>query len=70
MRCAADTPLWADGGHSTTRQLAGIGFPGARNDDVVARIVEVAVPADLVDTATATTLPGRPSPCGRRRSAE
>ena len=52
------------------RQLAGIGFPGARNDDVVGRIVEVAVPADLVDTATATTLPGRPSPCGRRRSAE
>jgi len=40
--------------------LAGIGFPGARNDDVVGRIVEVAVPADLVDTATATTLPGRP----------
>ena len=69
MRCAADTPLWADGGHSTA-SLAGIGFPGARNDDVVGRIVEVAVPADLVDTATATTLPGRPSPYGRRRSAE
>ena len=68
MRCRY--VVGADGGHSTTRQLAGIGFPGARNDDVVARIVEVAVPADLVDTATATTLPGRPSPCGRRRSAE
>ncbi|WP_217284822.1 FAD-dependent monooxygenase [Mycobacterium riyadhense] len=42
----------ADGGHSTTRQLAGIGFPGATNDDVVARTVEGAVPADLVDAAT------------------
>ena len=69
MRCAADTPLWADGGHSTASWPVSA-FPGARNDDVVGRIVEVAVPADLVDTATATTLPGRPSPCGRRRSAE
>ena len=50
MRCRY--VVGADGGHSTTRQLAGIGFPGATNDDVVARTVEVAVPADLVDTAT------------------
>ena len=50
MRCRY--VVGADGGHSTTRQLAGIGFPGARNDDVVARTVEVAVPADLADTAT------------------
>jgi 2-polyprenyl-6-methoxyphenol hydroxylase-like FAD-dependent oxidoreductase len=42
----------ADGGHSTTRQLAGIGFAGATNDDVVARTVEMAVPVELVDTAT------------------
>jgi 2-polyprenyl-6-methoxyphenol hydroxylase-like FAD-dependent oxidoreductase len=42
----------ADGGHSTTRQLAGIGFPGATNDDVVLRTAEMAVPADLLDTAT------------------
>ena len=42
----------ADGGHSTTRRLAGIGFPGATNDEVVARTVEIAVPADLVDTTT------------------
>jgi 2-polyprenyl-6-methoxyphenol hydroxylase-like FAD-dependent oxidoreductase len=50
MRCRY--VVGADGGHSTTRQLAGIGFPGATNDDVVARTVEGAVPAELVDTAT------------------
>ena len=50
MRCRY--VVGADGGHSTTRKLAGIGFPGATSDDVVARIVEVAVSADLVDTAT------------------
>jgi 2-polyprenyl-6-methoxyphenol hydroxylase-like FAD-dependent oxidoreductase len=42
----------ADGGHSTTRELAGIGFAGVTNDDVVARTAEMAVPADLLDTAT------------------
>jgi 2-polyprenyl-6-methoxyphenol hydroxylase-like FAD-dependent oxidoreductase len=50
MRCRY--VVGADGGHSTTRQLAGIGFPGATNDDVVARTVEMAVPVELVDTAT------------------
>ena len=50
MRCRY--VVGADGGRSTTRQLAGISFPGARNDDVVARTVEIAVPAELVDTAT------------------
>ena len=50
MRCRY--VVGADGGHSTTRRLAGIGFPGATNDDVVARTVEGAVPADLLDTAT------------------
>jgi 2-polyprenyl-6-methoxyphenol hydroxylase-like FAD-dependent oxidoreductase len=60
MRCRY--VVGADGGHSTTRRLAGIGFPGATNDDVVARIVEVAVPADLVDTATGgLNVPGRRS---------
>ena len=42
----------ADGGHSTTRQFAGIGFPGAASDDIVARIAEVAVPDEFVDPAT------------------
>jgi 2-polyprenyl-6-methoxyphenol hydroxylase-like FAD-dependent oxidoreductase len=42
----------ADGAHSTTRKLAGIGFPGAVNEDIVTRIAEVAVPAELVDPAT------------------
>ncbi len=50
MRCRY--VVGADGGHSTTRQLAGIGFPGATNDDVVARTVEIELAADLVDTAT------------------
>jgi len=42
----------ADGGHSTTRELAGIGFAGVTNDDVVLRTAEMAVPAALLDTAT------------------
>jgi 2-polyprenyl-6-methoxyphenol hydroxylase-like FAD-dependent oxidoreductase len=50
MRCRY--VVGADGGHSSTRRMAGIGFPGVTNDDVVARNVEVAVPADLVDTTT------------------
>jgi 2-polyprenyl-6-methoxyphenol hydroxylase-like FAD-dependent oxidoreductase len=50
MRCRY--VVGADGGRSTTRQLAGIGFAGVTNDDVVARTAEMAVPADLLDTAT------------------
>jgi len=42
----------ADGAHSTTRKLAGIGFPGAANDDIVTRIAEVAVPDEFVDPGT------------------
>ena len=49
----------ADGAHSTTRKLAGIGFPGAASDDIVLRIAEVAVPDELVDPATGgLNLPG------------
>jgi 2-polyprenyl-6-methoxyphenol hydroxylase-like FAD-dependent oxidoreductase len=49
----------ADGAHSTTRKLAGIGFPGAASDDIVLRIAEVAVPEELVDPATGgLNLPG------------
>jgi 2-polyprenyl-6-methoxyphenol hydroxylase-like FAD-dependent oxidoreductase len=49
----------ADGAHSTTRKLAGIGFPGAASDDIVLRIAEVAVPEEVVDPATGgLNLPG------------
>ncbi|HWM04711.1 MAG TPA: FAD-dependent monooxygenase, partial [Actinophytocola sp.] len=49
----------ADGAHSTTRKLAGIGFPGAASDDIVTRIAEVAVPDEFVDPATGgLNLPG------------
>ena len=42
----------ADGAHSTTRKLAGIGFPGAASDDIVTRIADVAVPDEFVDPDT------------------
>ncbi|TCC57722.1 FAD-dependent oxidoreductase [Kribbella pittospori] len=42
----------ADGAHSATRKLAGIGFPGAASDHIVTRIAEVAVPDEYVDPAT------------------
>ncbi|MDQ7909903.1 FAD-dependent monooxygenase [Phytohabitans sp. ZYX-F-186] len=42
----------ADGAHSTTRKLAGIGFPGAVHDEIVSRLAEVAVPDEFVDPAT------------------
>jgi 2-polyprenyl-6-methoxyphenol hydroxylase-like FAD-dependent oxidoreductase len=42
----------ADGGHSRTRTLAGIGFPGVTRDDTVSRSAHVTVPAGLVDPAT------------------
>jgi 2-polyprenyl-6-methoxyphenol hydroxylase-like FAD-dependent oxidoreductase len=49
----------ADGAHSTTRKLAGIGFPGAASDDIVVRIADVAVPDEFVDPATGgLNLPG------------
>ncbi|WP_433379860.1 FAD-dependent monooxygenase [Actinoplanes sp. CA-142083] len=51
--------IGADGAHSTTRNLAGIGFPGAASDDIVTRIAEVAVPDELHDPATGgLNLPG------------
>jgi 2-polyprenyl-6-methoxyphenol hydroxylase-like FAD-dependent oxidoreductase len=42
----------ADGGHSPTRKLAGIAFPGVTKDDTVSRQAHVSVPAELVDPAT------------------
>ena len=49
----------ADGAHSTTRKLAGIGFPGAASHDIVTRIADVAIPDKFVDPATGgLNLPG------------
>lgn len=42
----------ADGGHSATRRLAGIGFPGVTRDHTVSRTAHVTVPAELIDPAT------------------
>ncbi|MBB6350512.1 2-polyprenyl-6-methoxyphenol hydroxylase-like FAD-dependent oxidoreductase [Nonomuraea muscovyensis] len=42
----------ADGGHSVTRKLSGIGFPGVTRDDTVSRTAHVTVPAELVDPGT------------------
>ncbi|WP_433382960.1 FAD-dependent monooxygenase [Actinoplanes sp. CA-142083] len=42
----------ADGGKSTTRKLAGIGFPGVTNDRTVARAAHVTVPAEYRDAVT------------------
>ena len=42
----------ADGGRSTVRKLAGIGFPGVTRDDSVSRQANATVPAELIDPAT------------------
>jgi 2-polyprenyl-6-methoxyphenol hydroxylase-like FAD-dependent oxidoreductase len=42
----------ADGGHSATRKLAGIGFPGVSRDDTVSRSAHVRIPDELRDPAT------------------
>ncbi|GAA1274110.1 FAD-dependent monooxygenase [Pseudonocardia aurantiaca] len=49
----------ADGGHSPTRKLAGIGFPGVTTDQTVSRTAHATVPAEWVDPATgALDVPG------------
>ncbi|WP_030659795.1 FAD-dependent monooxygenase [Streptomyces rimosus] len=48
----------ADGGHSTVRKLAGIGFPGVTADDSVSRAGHVSVPADMVGAEGSLTVPG------------
>ncbi|GAA1869749.1 FAD-dependent monooxygenase [Pseudonocardia ailaonensis] len=48
----------ADGGHSPTRRLAGIGFPGVTHDDSVSRTAHVTVPAEWVDATDTLTVPG------------
>jgi 2-polyprenyl-6-methoxyphenol hydroxylase-like FAD-dependent oxidoreductase len=42
----------ADGGRSTTRKLAGIGFPGVTTDHTVSRAAHVSMPPELVDPVT------------------
>jgi len=42
----------ADGGHSVTRKLAGIDFPGVTRDDTVSRSAHVTVPPEMIDAAS------------------
>lgn len=49
---AARYLVGADGGHSVTRKLAGIGFPGVTNDDTVSRTAHVRVRAEHRDPLT------------------
>ncbi|WP_432882471.1 FAD-dependent monooxygenase [Kribbella sp. CA-245084] len=48
----------ADGGHSLTRKLAGIDFPGVTNDRMVSRTASALVPAELIDPSGALRIPG------------
>ncbi|MET9342112.1 FAD-dependent monooxygenase [Nonomuraea sp. NPDC003804] len=49
----------ADGGHSITRKLAEIAFPGVTTDHTISRTAHARVPAELVDPATGgLDLPG------------
>ncbi|MDH2426560.1 FAD-dependent monooxygenase [Sphaerisporangium sp. TRM90804] len=51
-RLRAGYLVGADGGHSLTRKLRGIGFPGVTRDDMVSRTAHVTVPAELADPVT------------------
>ncbi|TDU90818.1 2-polyprenyl-6-methoxyphenol hydroxylase-like FAD-dependent oxidoreductase [Kribbella voronezhensis] len=48
----------ADGGHSLTRKLAGIDFPGVTHDDTVSRTAHATVAAELVDPRGELSIPG------------
>ncbi|MEU9831925.1 FAD-dependent oxidoreductase [Streptosporangium sp. NPDC048047] len=49
----------ADGAHSTTRKLSGIGFPGVTYDRMTVRSAHATVPAGRIDPATgALNVPG------------
>ncbi|MFD1539835.1 FAD-dependent oxidoreductase [Nonomuraea guangzhouensis] len=51
--------IGADGAHSTTRKLSGIGFPGITYDRMTLRSAHATIPADWVDPATgALNVPG------------
>ncbi|OLT32578.1 FAD-dependent oxidoreductase [Actinomadura sp. CNU-125] len=51
-RLAARHLVGADGGHSATRKLCGIGFPGVSYDRITRRWGEVTVPDEWLDPAT------------------
>jgi 2-polyprenyl-6-methoxyphenol hydroxylase-like FAD-dependent oxidoreductase len=56
----ASCVVGADGGHSTTRKLAGIEFPGVSYDRTLTRSAHVSVPAERLDPGTgALRVPGR-----------
>ncbi|MFC4591919.1 FAD-dependent monooxygenase [Sphaerisporangium corydalis] len=42
----------ADGGHSLTRKLSGIGFPGVTTDGTISRTAHVSIPPAMIDPAT------------------
>ncbi|MEV0643915.1 FAD-dependent monooxygenase [Phytomonospora sp. NPDC050363] len=49
----------ADGAHSVTRKLSGIGFPGVTHDRSTLRSAHVSLPADWIDAASgALNVPG------------
>ncbi|GAA3548603.1 FAD-dependent monooxygenase [Amycolatopsis ultiminotia] len=48
----AEYLVGADGGRSTVRKLAGIGFPGVTRDDSVSYSAQVRIPPELLDPAT------------------
>jgi 2-polyprenyl-6-methoxyphenol hydroxylase-like FAD-dependent oxidoreductase len=51
--------IGADGAHSTTRKLSGIGFPGITYDRMTVCTAHATVPADWIDPATgALNVPG------------
>ncbi|MBV6700503.1 FAD-dependent monooxygenase [Kitasatospora aureofaciens] len=53
----------ADGGRSTVRKLAGIGFPGVTSPDPVSRVAHVLLPDDVrANAAGELVLPGCPTP--------
>jgi 2-polyprenyl-6-methoxyphenol hydroxylase-like FAD-dependent oxidoreductase len=48
----------ADGGHSSVRKAAGIGFPGVTRDDTVSRAAHVGVPRRLAHRSGGLDVPG------------
>jgi 2-polyprenyl-6-methoxyphenol hydroxylase-like FAD-dependent oxidoreductase len=55
---AADYLVGADGGHSPTRKLSGIDFPGVTVDTTISRAANATVPAEWVDASGALHVPG------------
>lgn len=51
-RLTARYLVGADGGHSATRKLAGIGFPGVTEDRTLSHTSHATVPAEFIDPAS------------------